>query len=65
VLGSYAVAAVLLFVPTHIEWIVLLFPAWVATVSVLILRADPLSPAPAGPDRPDNSADSAQASGTS
>jgi hypothetical protein len=41
VLGGYAVALALLFIPTHIEWIVLLFPAWVAVVSVHILRAGP------------------------
>jgi hypothetical protein len=41
VLGGYAVALALLFIPTHLEWIVLLFPAWVAVVSVHILRAGP------------------------
>jgi hypothetical protein len=41
VLGGYAVALALLFIPPHIEWIVLLFPAWVAVVSVHILRAGP------------------------
>jgi hypothetical protein len=39
-LPGYAIALALLFIPTHIEWIVLLFPAWVAAISTVILRAD-------------------------
>jgi hypothetical protein len=39
-LSGYAIGLALLFIPVHIEWIVLLFPAWVAAVSVVILRAD-------------------------
>jgi hypothetical protein len=36
--AGYVLALALLLVPVHVEWIVLLFPAWVAAVSVLILR---------------------------
>ena len=38
--AGYALALVLLFTVTYVEWIVLLFPAWVVALSVLILRVD-------------------------
>ena len=40
-LAGYAIAAVLLILVATITWIELLFPAWVALVSLHILRRGP------------------------
>ncbi len=39
-LTGYLIAAVLLLVVSFFDWVVLLFPAWVAVVSVFILRRE-------------------------
>jgi hypothetical protein len=39
VVGGFAVAVVLFFVPPHIIWVALLFPAWVLVLSLYILLA--------------------------
>jgi hypothetical protein len=55
VIGGFAVAAVLFFIPPHIIWVALLFPGWVLVLSLYILfvsfRVDvvaPAAPAPSG-----------------